>query len=215
MPFSLNAFVQLNPYNSLDAKRATEFLFRCALAHLIEGKREKIKHELYRIFFYDCPPLDKKLHNPISKKSIDFSKSKEAIFRNEFHELLKSKRKTALRLGHLTNETPWTIKQDKIELLLKGKIQFDELSETDVMPNVRQKGVDLRVAVDISSLAMKHQVKQIVLIAGDADFIPAAKMARREGIDFIVDPMWGRILPSLHEHIDGLRSTCPKPKTNC
>lgn len=92
MPFSLNAFVQLNPYNSLDAKRATEFLFRCALAHLIEGKREKIKHELYRIFFYDCPPLDKKLHNPISKKSIDFSKSKEAIFRNEFHELLKSKR---------------------------------------------------------------------------------------------------------------------------
>ena len=90
--FFIKRFRTIEPHNSLDAKRATEFLFKCALAHLIEGKREKIKHELYRIFFYDCPPLDKKLHNPISKKSIDFSKSKEAIFRNEFHELLKSKR---------------------------------------------------------------------------------------------------------------------------
>lgn len=130
------------------------------------------------------------------------------------HEHLKAKRKTALRLGHLSNEKPWTIKPEKIDLMLKGKLKFEDLTGQDVMPNVRQKGVDMRIAVDISSLAMKHQVNQIVLMAGDADFVPAAKMARREGIDFIVDPMWGRILPNLLEHIDGLRSTCPKPKPN-
>jgi len=214
--YFIKRFRKIEPHNSYDSKRASEFLFRCALAHLVEGVggKEKKKHELYRIFFYDCPPLHKKLHNPITKSAVDFSKSQEAIFRNELHEYLKAKRKTALRLGHLSNETPWTIKPEKIDLMLKGKLKFEDLTGQDVMPNVRQKGVDMRIAVDISSLAMKHQVNQIVLMAGDADFVPAAKMARREGIDFIVDPMWGRILPNLLEHIDGLRSTCPKPKPN-
>ncbi|WP_255251341.1 NYN domain-containing protein [Pseudomonas indica] len=46
----------------------------------------------------------------------------------------------------------------------------------------------MRIGVDVASLSFKKQVDQIVLIAGDADFVPAAKMARREGIDFILDP---------------------------
>ena len=45
-----------------------------------------------------------------------------------------------------------------------------------------------------------------------ADFVPAAKLARREGIDFVLDPMWRQVPPGLNEHIDGLRSTCPRPK---
>lgn len=69
----------------------------------------------------------------------------------------------------------------------------------------------MRIGVDVASLAFKKQVDQIVLIAGDADFVPAAKLARREGIDFVLDPMWQAIPSSLMEHIDGLRSTCPKP----
>lgn len=82
------------------------------------------------------------------------------------------------------------------------------------MPNVRQKGVDMRIGVDITSLVMKKQVRQIILIAGDADFVPAAKTARREGIDFILDPLRMPIPPSLYEHIDGLRSTFPEKKKN-
>ena len=77
--YFIKRFRKIEPHNAFDAKRASEFLFRCALAHLIENKNEKIKHELYRIFFYDCPPLDKKLHNPITNKAVDFSKSKEAV----------------------------------------------------------------------------------------------------------------------------------------
>jgi uncharacterized LabA/DUF88 family protein len=69
----------------------------------------------------------------------------------------------------------------------------------------------MRIGVDVASLAFKKQVDQIVLIAGDADFVPAAKLARREGIDFVLDPMWRNIPTGLMEHIDGLRSTCPKP----
>ena len=68
-----------------------------------------------------------------------------------------------------------------------------------------------RQPVDITSLAMKRMVKQIVLVSGDGDFVPAAKLARREGIDVVLDPMWSNISDALHEHIDGLRSTSPRP----
>lgn len=69
----------------------------------------------------------------------------------------------------------------------------------------------MRLGLDIASLAYRRQVNKIVLISGDADFVPAAKLARREGIDFVLDPMWSTIRPDLFEHIDGLRSVCPKP----
>jgi hypothetical protein len=48
--------------------------------------------------------------------------------------------------------------------------------------------------------------ERIVLITGDSDFVPAAKLARREGLDVVLDPLWNHIAHSLHEHIDGL--TC-------
>ena len=89
-------------------------------------------------------------------------------------------------------------------------MRFEDLTDTDVVPFTRQKGVDMRIGLDIASLAYKRQVDQIVLFAGDADFVPAAKLARREGLDFILDPMWKTIPDSLMEHIDGLRSTCPR-----
>ena len=44
-----------------------------AMAHKHVGKR----NILYRIFYYDCMPLGKKAHNPISKKAVDFSKTSE------------------------------------------------------------------------------------------------------------------------------------------
>lgn len=157
--YFIKRFRSLEPHNIYNAKRAAEFAFRCATSHLIDGKR---KRDLYRIFFYDCPPLEKKLQNPVNKRGVDFSKSDEAKFRLELHEHLRAKRKVALRLGHLSNETPWTIKPYVIEQLLKGKKAFSDLAVNDVMPNVRQKGVDMRIGIDISSLSIKKQVDQIV-----------------------------------------------------
>ena len=95
--------------------------------------------------------------------------------------------------------------------LLAGKITVKDLTEEDVLYSVQQKGVDMRIGLDIASLAYKRQVDQIILVAGDSDFVPAAKLARREGIDFILDPMWATIRPDLHEHIDGLRSVLQRP----
>ena len=85
------------------------------------------------------------------------------------------------------------------------------VGENDVMLDVKQKGVDMRIGLDISSITLKKQADKIVLFSGDSDFVPAAKLARREGIDFILDPMWNHIPPDLLEHIDGLQTNCPKP----
>lgn len=76
----------------------------------------------------------------------------------------------------------------------------------DVSLGLRQKGVDMRIGLDIASIALKKQADTIVLVSGDSDFVPAAKLARREGVEFILDPMWQKISDDLFEHIDGLFS---------
>lgn len=161
---------------------------------------------LYRIFYYDCIPFGKKMQNPINKRAVDFSKSEEYKFRMELFESLKCKRKVALRLGELKDGKSWMIQPNRVKELLAGKIEIKDLQPEDVMVDIHQKGIDMKIGVDIASLAFKHQVDRIVLISGDADFVPAAKLARREGIDFILDPMKANIEQSLFEHIDGLEN---------
>lgn len=92
----------------------------------------------------------------------------------------------------------------KTKELLSGKLKVEDIHLQDLSLMMKQKGVDMRIGVDIASLAYKKQVNQIILIAGDSDFVPAAKLARREGIDFVLDPLGAKIKENLFEHIDGL-----------
>lgn len=172
-------------------------------------------YKLYRILYYDCLPLTKKAHNPITKKSINFETIPDAVFRFSFFEELKKKRSVALRLGSLKSSGNWLIKPDQTKSLLSGKINISDITDRHVFYEMRQKGVDIKIGLDIASMAFKRSVKQIVLVSGDSDFVPAAKLARREGIDFILDPMWNNVDPGLYEHIDGLVSKCPRPFNKC
>lgn len=170
------------------------------------------ENTLYRIFYYDCHPFDKKMHNPITHRSVDFKQTPEYIFRTSLIEALKRKRKVALRLGELKDNKIWSIRSHRVKELLAGTIQISDLKEDDVFVELRQKGIDMKIGVDIASMALKKFVDRIVLISGDSDFVPAAKLARREGIDFILDPMGANIEPSLFEHIDGLENSVHSPK---
>ena len=95
--------------------------------------------------------------------------------------------------------------------MCNGKKTLSDLSEDDFILHIEQKGVDMKIGLDIASMAYKRQVDRIILISGDSDFVPAAKMARREGIDFILDPMRGTIKEDLMEHIDGIRTFVKNP----
>ena len=122
---------------------------------------------------------------------------------NTFLNELKSKRKFALRMGRLSsNDTGYIIKPEKMKALCANKIIFSYITEDDFRLDIKQKTMDMKLGTDIASITLKKQVDQIILIAGDSDFVPAAKLARREG----VDQMGQTINDDLNEHIDGIRS---------
>lgn len=190
------------------SERANELDNYCR-RHLSE-KNLSSHHELYRIFYYDCPPMNKKVFHPFLNQQIDFSKSDLNLWMTQFLTELKQHRKFALRLGKLAEtQACYTLRTDVVKKLCSGKITVNNLKESDFMIQVDQKGVDMKIGLDIASLSYKRQVDQIVLISGDSDFVSAAKLARREGIDFVLDPLGAKIKEDLFEHIDGLR-TCDK-----
>lgn len=193
-------------FGSKTAEQRAEELFQYCLSHLKVKSEKDNPRELYRIFYYDCEPMVGCLFNPISQKNVILDKTEIFKWSMDFLTALKQKRKIALRLGTLSLHSPYILKYDKLKELGAGKIEWKDIRPQDLSVNIEQKGVDMRIGVDITSLAFKKQVDRIILISGDSDFVPAAKQARREGIDFILDPMGAHISDDLFEHIDGLQS---------
>lgn len=151
--------------------------------------------------------MEGNLCHPLLGKSVNMGKTDLHRWPVDFFAELANKRKVALRMGDLQErESAFRIRDKSMKKLCRGEMALEELQESDFEPDFVQKSVDMRIGLDIASMAYKHQVTQIVLIAGDSDFVPAAKHARREGIDFILDPMWQGIRPELNEHVDGLHS---------
>lgn len=206
-------------FEQTDVEQVAKDLLSHCLKHIYnkqdiqENSFDREQERLYRIFFYDCPPIQKKIHHPLTNNLIDFSKSSTAIFRSNLHKQLKQTRNLALRLGVLDERNArWKVRDPKQERkFIAGKLT-ENLTESDVVYYAQQKNVDMKIGLDIASISYKRMVNKIVLISGDSDFVPAAKLARREGIEFILDPMRTTIKVDLQEHIDGLNTTLPKNK---
>ena len=111
-----------------------------------------------------------------------------------------------------------TISAEQVAELQKQALQWSALQDWMVSLDLRQKGVDMRIGLDIAAITLKKLASTVILIAGDADFVPAAKLARREGVQFILDPLWQSVSSDLFEHIDGLQTVlkrpAPKPAEN-
>ena len=196
-------------YGNKPPKEAARNLHKYCMNLLKDSYEDR---NLYRIFYYDCPPSDKVVYHPLTGKSVNLKHSDEYVWMNEFISELRKLRKVALRLGRMSEEgAQYQLKYEVLKKLFRKETKLDEITEQDFQLNFKQKGVDMRIGVDISSLAFKNQVQQIILVAGDSDFVPASKQARREGIDFILDPMGAHINDDLFEHIDGMKNP-PKIK---
>lgn len=187
-------------------ERANE-LTRYCLAH---AKHENA--EIYRIFYYDCDPLSKKVYHPLFDRTFDLSKTDDFKWKNEFFKSLSHKRKLAIRKGQeLDSSGEYMLKNSVAKDLVRKKISVDELKSEDFALNIQQKGVDMRIGLDLALIAHEKFADQIVLITGDSDFVPAAKYARRHGIDFIVDAMWHPFREDLGIHTDGMYCPWPNP----
>jgi len=131
-----------------------------------------------RIYFYHAHPATGILRNPIS--GIETNLARTDVYRN--HETLLKKLELrpdfALRLGN-TSTREWKLG----ERALRSLLQSPRLMEPgDLVPNIEQKGVDLRIGLDIARLALTRSVQSIVAVTADSDFVPAFKFARREGL---------------------------------
>lgn len=71
-------------------KRAAELYAYCS-AHLKHEQCYNDDRGLYRIFYYDCPPLAKTVYHPLLKRGIDFRHSETYAWTNSFFEELKNK----------------------------------------------------------------------------------------------------------------------------
>lgn len=159
---------------------------------------------LYRIFYYDAEPLATKKPKPLTRgigtsEMHDFSSTPFYRTNLQLLEDLKKKPFFAVRLGE-AQFRGWAVKQHKLNPKETGtSIRLDA---NDLIPNVQQKGVDMRIGLDISSLSLKDQVDVVVLVTGDSDFIPALKFARREGKQVILITLGHRIRREIYAHTD-------------
>lgn len=189
--------------NKTPKERADE-LYQYCMLHITEPLEPR---NLYRVFYYDCPPMTRIIKHPLTQHDIDFSTKPGTKWSNEFYNGLIEKRKVALRMGELAETTATYVLKDYAlnDLLSKAK-EVSDLVEDDFRVDVKQKGVDMRVGLDVASLAQGRFVNQIILIAGDSDFLPVVKMARKSGIDFILDPMKQYPKRNMQIHVDGIET---------
>jgi len=184
-------------------ERANE-LFDYCLKHIREPEEPR---DLYRIFYYDCEPMEREMQHPLTQKVVSFLESDAYKWSRTFFNQLAKKRKVALRMGELAEaQATYALKREALHDLLSKKRSVDDLAPDDFFIDVKQKGVDMRIGLDIASLAYGRYVDQVILIAGDSDFVPVAKMARRNGIDFLLDPLKQFPKKLLLEHIDGIET---------
>lgn len=170
---------------------------------------------IYRVYIYDCKPSKNTFIYPISKQQYHLGTTEHFIFRDKLLKELKNQPYFALRLGDINDRTSeWKFKNYKtIKDLLQGKISITDLKDEDFVLDMRQKGVDMRIGLDMAHLANKKQAEKIILVTADSDFIPAIKYVRKEGVIVQLDAMHHNFVSKdLLEHIDLLNSVFSKDK---
>ena len=86
-------------------------------------------------------------------------------------ELIKAQRK-------LINN----LKNQKFEFIMAGNVRGQKVGKSMVF---REKGVDVRIAVDLVSLACDNKLKTAILCSSDSDLQPAISEARKRKIEVI------------------------------
>jgi uncharacterized LabA/DUF88 family protein len=146
--------------------------------------------ELLRIYWYDAPPATRVLKNPLNGRQTNLGQTELHRWATSLQDTLEMQPDFALRLGEVSVSPMWTIREQVLQDIANGK---KVLAADDIKPSIEQKGVDLRIGLDIARLALRQFVSTIVVATGDSDMIPAFKFARREGVRVYLD-----LLGSLH-----------------
>ena len=167
---------------------------RPATAEDVEAECERIKglpyvagYELLRIYYYDAPPSDETVTLPVSGNRLNLAGTTRFREAQSLYDRLIMKPNVALRMGE-TRLSPhiWKIKPHVARGLRRNP---RALTDADFALDIGQKGVDIRIGMDMARLALRELVRAVVVVTADADFIPAFSFVRREGVKVILDTM--------------------------
>lgn len=153
------------------------------------------EESLQRVLYYDCPQYRGKQRLPVSGEIKQFTASDRWLTDLAGRELFAVRRGTLAFRGWVPRSLP-----------IRGG---HALTDDDFRPNFEQKGVDMRIGLDIATIAANGRLDRIVLLSGDTDLIPATKHARKAnlqvmGVQLPVPPAQP-LAPALCAHLDGVR----------
>lgn len=148
--------------------------------------------EIYRVLYYDCAPYEGTATLPVSGKQKTFH-ANDAWLHELSHKNLFAVRRGILKFrGYVLQNIPYT--------------PTGPLTDGDFKPQFEQKGVDMRIGLDMAIISGNRSVDRIVLATNDTDCIPAMKHARRSGMQVILIGVPGcNPAPELLSHCDFIR----------
>ena len=156
-------------------------------AHACIGHDE----EYFRALYYDCAPYRGSLTLPVSGIEREFRGNDQWL--ND----LAARPRFAVRRGVLKFRG---FKPRRIP------VAPTTLTDDDFRPDFEQKGVDMRLGLDIARYASARVVDRTILVTGDTDCLPAMKTARKAGSQVVlVQPPEQRLPPQLLWHADRCR----------
>ncbi|MCX6558479.1 MAG: NYN domain-containing protein [Candidatus Aminicenantes bacterium] len=176
-----------------NAKKVQEFIKN------VHDKHAK-DFDLLRVYYYDCPPSDETLTNPISLKKINLKSSKEYANGIKLLHELKRTDFFAVREGKLSVKG-WKLREN-VKPSTSGAFK-----ESDYKYDIHQKGVDIKIGIDIAWISYQHIADRIIIVTGDSDFIPAIKLARRQGIQVVLLTLNHGVYSELKDNVDVLDSS--------
>jgi uncharacterized LabA/DUF88 family protein len=153
----------------------------------IQANAHLADYELMRTYYYDAPPSTESVKQPVTGASFDLSTTPRARHSQSMYDQLELTDGFALRMGE-TRISPyvWKIKHR----VVKGLIKVPRaLADDDFNLDIGQKGVDIRIGLDMARLALRDMVRAVAVVTGDSDFVPAFKFVRREGVKVMLCTM--------------------------
>lgn len=151
-----------------------------AVCEHIKNYPDFADRHLHRTFYYTANPLMRgSMKNPLDGTTINFAATQQSQENMKLLDALDLQPNFAVRRGTLAVHG-WKLKTKALRNIERRRIT--SITSADLAPNIQQKGVDMRIGLDLAALALKRLVSAVVLVTGDADMVPAMKFARREGL---------------------------------
>ena len=127
--------------------------------------------EILRVLYYDCAPCTSTVKLPVSETPYTFTGSDQWLHELASKDLFAVRRGVLKFRGYKPKRTP---------------LPHTQLTDADFQPYFEQKGVDMRIGLDIASYSANRSIDRIVLVTNDTDRVPAMKYGRKAGLQVVI-----------------------------